>query len=90
MLSALQLPRQPSPLLSTLRIFSNPIEKLGVLKMMSSKFSRPALAAVRRTVPRTAIRTYAAPAADNTRPPVALYGLDGTYANALVCPQSEV
>lgn len=52
--------------------------------MMSSRFARPALAAVRRTVPRTAIRTYAAPTAEQTRPPVALFGLDGTYANALV------
>ncbi|KAK5940875.1 ATP synthase F0 subcomplex subunit OSCP atp5 [Knufia obscura] len=51
--------------------------------MMSSRIARPALAAVRRTAPRTAVRTYAAPAADNTKPPVALFGLDGTYANAL-------
>jgi len=52
--------------------------------MMSSKVARPALAAVRRTAPRTAIRTYAAPAGENTKPPIALYGLDGTYASALV------
>lgn len=56
--------------------------------MMSSRVVRPALAAaVRRTAPapQTAIRTYAAAAAaDNTKPPVALFGLDGTYANALV------
>jgi len=43
---------------------------------------RPAFAAARSTATRTAIRTYAAPAAD-TKPPVALFGLDGTYANAL-------
>lgn len=34
-------------------------------------------------VPRSAARGYAAAAADS-KPPVALYGLDGTYANALV------
>lgn len=34
-------------------------------------------------IPRAATRGYAAAAAD-TKPPVALYGLDGTYANALV------
>ena len=50
---------------------------------MSSRLMRPAFAAARSTATRTAIRTYAAPAAD-TKPPVALFGLDGTYANALV------
>ncbi|EXJ56517.1 ATP synthase F1, delta subunit [Cladophialophora yegresii CBS 114405] len=50
---------------------------------MSARLMRPAFAAVRRTAPRTAIRTYAAPAAADTKPPVALFGLDGTYANAL-------
>jgi len=34
-------------------------------------------------VPRVAARGYAAAAA-NTKPPVALFGIDGTYANALV------
>jgi F-type H+-transporting ATPase subunit O len=29
-------------------------------------------------------RSYATPSAD-PKPPVALYGLDGTYASALVC-----
>ncbi|KAL6243955.1 ATP synthase F0 subcomplex subunit OSCP atp5 [Rhinocladiella similis] len=51
--------------------------------MMSSRLMRPAFAAARRTAPRTAIRTYAAPAGADTKPPVALFGLDGTYANAL-------
>ncbi|KEF63361.1 ATP synthase F1, delta subunit [Exophiala aquamarina CBS 119918] len=49
---------------------------------MSSMLARPAFAAARRTASRTAIRTYAAPAAD-VKPPVPLFGLDGTYANAL-------
>ncbi|KIW51041.1 ATP synthase F1, delta subunit [Exophiala xenobiotica] len=51
--------------------------------MMSSRLMRPAFAAARRTAPRTAVRNYAAPAAADTKPPVALFGLDGTYANAL-------
>jgi F-type H+-transporting ATPase subunit O len=55
--------------------------------MMSSRFARPAFAAVRRAAaapaPRTALRTYATPAAADVKPPVALFGLDGTYANAL-------
>ncbi|RVX73743.1 hypothetical protein B0A52_02633 [Exophiala mesophila] len=51
--------------------------------MMSSRLMRPAFAAAaRQTAPRTAIRTYAAAAVDS-KPPVALFGLDGTYANAL-------
>jgi len=51
--------------------------------MMSSRVLRPAFAAARRTAPRTAIRTYAAPAAADTKPPVPLFGVDGTYASAL-------
>lgn len=42
--------------------------------------------AVPRSVAVGGLRTYAAPAAQqDVRPPVALYGVDGTYANALVC-----
>lgn len=54
--------------------------------MMSSRLVRPAFAAAaRQTAPRTAIRTYAAAAPSvDSKPPVALFGLDGTYANALV------
>ncbi|KAK5071101.1 ATP synthase F0 subcomplex subunit OSCP atp5 [Lithohypha guttulata] len=51
--------------------------------MQATRIVRPALTAARRTAPRTAIRTYAAPAATDTKPPVAVFGLDGTYANAL-------
>ena len=53
-------------------------------------------AAIRSSAPRTAvgrmapaihhIRSYAQPASSpDTKPPVAVYGLDGTYASALVC-----
>lgn len=36
---------------------------------------------------RVAVRNYAAPAAASidSKPPVALFGIDGTYASALVC-----
>src|ERR1700759_1383401 len=34
--------------------------------------------------PRPFIRTYAAAASGTVKPPVALYGIDGTYATALV------
>ena len=54
------------------------------LDMSTSRLVRPAFAAARRTAPRTAIRSYATPADSNPKPPVALYGVDGTYANALV------
>lgn len=42
--------------------------------------------AVPRSVAVGGLRTYAAAATQqDVRPPVALYGVDGTYANALVC-----
>ncbi|KAK7920359.1 hypothetical protein PG985_008381 [Apiospora marii] len=51
-------------------------------------FSRQAFRAVRaaapqRTLARIPARSYAAAAAQEVRPPVAVYGLDGTYASAL-------
>lgn len=46
--------------------------------------SRAVLRATRAAAPRAAIRTYATPAAADARPPVALFGLDGTYTSALV------
>jgi hypothetical protein len=53
-------------------------------EMSASRLVRPALAAARRPAPQNLIRTYATPAAADTRPPIAVYGLDGTYASALV------
>ncbi|KAK7948958.1 OSCP-domain-containing protein [Apiospora aurea] len=51
-------------------------------------FSRTTFRAVRaaapqRTIARIPARSYAAAAAQEVRPPVAVYGLDGTYASAL-------
>lgn len=50
--------------------------------------SRQAFRAVRaaapqRTIARTPVRTYAAAAAQDVKPPIAVFGLDGTYASAL-------
>jgi F-type H+-transporting ATPase subunit O len=44
---------------------------------------------ISRSATQGSLRTYAAaaaaaPSTQNSRPPVALYGVDGTYANALV------
>lgn len=59
--------------------------------MLSSRVARIGLRAsnvqISRTVAVGGLRTYAAAAAPSTqdvRPPAALYGVDGTYANALV------
>jgi F-type H+-transporting ATPase subunit O len=41
---------------------------------------------VPKALPGTAFRAYATPSGSaDSKPPVALYGLDGTYASALVC-----
>ncbi|KAB8067618.1 ATP synthase delta subunit-domain-containing protein [Aspergillus leporis] len=55
--------------------------------MMSTRFARAGLRATQQfSVPRTAavngLRTYATPAQE-AKPPVSLYGVDGTYATAL-------
>lgn len=46
-------------------------------------FSARTASLARAIVPRAGVRTYAA-AASSTKPPVALFGVDGTYASALV------
>lgn len=57
-------------------------------------FSRQALRSIRavgphRRLARTPVRYYAAPAAQqDVHPPIAVYGLDGTYATALVRKRS--
>ncbi|KAI1343955.1 putative oligomycin sensitivity conferring protein [Xylariaceae sp. FL0016] len=40
-------------------------------------------AAPKRTFARVPVRSYATPAAQEVKPPIAVYGLDGTYATAL-------
>lgn len=59
--------------------------------MMSARVARTGLRAAQQfSVARpvfNGLRTYATPAQD-VRPPVALFGVDGTYATALVCIRS--
>jgi hypothetical protein len=54
---------------------------------MSARFARAGLRATQFSAPRTAavngLRSYAT--AQESRVPVALFGVDGTYASALVC-----
>lgn len=58
--------------------------------MLSARLARAGLRAstTQFSAPRTAalngLRTYATPAQE-AKPPVALFGVDGTYASALVC-----
>ncbi|GAW13180.1 hypothetical protein ANO14919_025600 [Xylariales sp. No.14919] len=40
-------------------------------------------AAPQRTFARSSVRSYAAPATQDVKPPISVYGLDGTYATAL-------
>ncbi|RMZ87023.1 hypothetical protein DV736_g5753, partial [Chaetothyriales sp. CBS 134916] len=64
---------------SSIRLF---LDRL--CNMSASRLVRPALAAAKRTAPRAAIRSYATPATPvDAKPPVPLFGLDGTYASAL-------
>ncbi|KAI1497411.1 ATP synthase delta subunit-domain-containing protein [Biscogniauxia marginata] len=51
-------------------------------------FSRQAIRSIRaaapqRTLARVPVRSYAAPATQNVKPPIAVFGIDGTYATAL-------
>ncbi len=66
--------------------------QLTILTMLSSRAllratraSVPIGIAIQRAVVSSQIRNYAASAAVDSKPPKALYGLDGTYASALVC-----
>ena len=61
------------------------------LPFESAMFSRQVFRTVRAAGPQravtlraTPVRSFAAAAADNTQPPIAVFGLDGTYASALV------
>lgn len=53
-------------------------------RVLSQSF-RAAAAPRAPLVSRASIRGYASPADAATKPPVALFGVDGTYASALVC-----
>lgn len=54
--------------------------------MFAGRLATRAVRSGASIAPRAAIRSYATPAASqNILPPIALYGIDGTYATALVC-----
>ena len=60
-----------------------------MLSRQAIRSVRAAAAAPARTIARVPVRSYAAPAASaassqEVKPPIAVYGLDGTYATALV------
>lgn len=52
--------------------------------LRATRAAAPSRIAVSRAAVAPQIRSYATPAAQDSKPPVALYGLDGTYASALV------
>lgn len=54
--------------------------------MFAGRLATRAVRSGASIAPRAAIRSYATPAAasQNILPPIALYGIDGTYATALV------
>ena len=52
----------------------------------ATRASAPRSIIVPKSLTPSSFRAYATPsAAPDPKPPVALYGLDGTYASALVC-----
>lgn len=56
-----------------------------LLRHLRIATSRPATSRLPASIASPTLRTYAQPAsAPDSKPPVALYGLDGTYASALV------
>ena len=66
---------------------------LGPAKQSTKMFSRQAIRSVRAVAPQRAlafrapIRSYAAAA--ESQPPIAVFGVDGTYASALVCLDTD-
>jgi F-type H+-transporting ATPase subunit O len=52
--------------------------------LRATRAAAPRQIAIPRAIASSQIRPYAAPAPIDSKPPKALYGLDGTYATALV------
>jgi F-type H+-transporting ATPase subunit O len=52
--------------------------------LRATRASAPLRNAAPRALTSSQSRAYATPAAADSKPPVALFGLDGTYATALV------
>lgn len=75
----LEAPNSPlHPQLSAAIMFSS----RAILR--ATQAASPARVSVSRAIASTQARTYATPATADAKPPKALYGLDGTYASALV------
>jgi F-type H+-transporting ATPase subunit O len=53
--------------------------------MLAGRFAVRTARSMAPRVSMAARRCYAAPAAADSKPPIELYGVDGTYASALVC-----
>jgi len=51
--------------------------------LRATRAAAPSRIAVSRAAATSQIRSYATPSTQDSKPPVALYGLDGTYASAL-------
>lgn len=74
---------RPIPILSTSIEDCHPFIMLSNRAMLRIRASASQRVIAARAVPASQFRSYATPAADS-KPPIALYGLDGTYATALV------
>jgi hypothetical protein len=65
-----------------------PIDHLIMLSsraiLRATRAAAPQRIAATRAIASSQVRSYATPAAVDSKPPKALYGLDGTYATALV------
>ena len=70
-----------SKIIGPISIFPNMLS--GQVGIVSSRVLAPRVARVIATPIR---RTYAVAVAPDPKPPLPLYGLDGTYASALVSP----
>jgi hypothetical protein len=72
---SLTTPRPPTPT-------STPAAMLSRQVFRSLRAAAPQRAVALRAAP---VRTFAAAASSDVKPPIAVFGLDGTYATALVC-----
>jgi hypothetical protein len=74
----------PSPPSSPQSQLNTDIMLSGRAILSATRAAAPSRVIGPRVLASSQIRSYATPATADVRPPVALYGLDGTYATALV------
>ncbi|KAG6005321.1 hypothetical protein E4U21_000236 [Claviceps maximensis] len=83
----------PAFLFNSLRLPPKDIQLVGILTMFSRQVSRTVRAAAPQravTLRATPVRSFAATASSaNSQPPIAVFGLDGTYASALYTAASK-